>query len=101
MSTKVLPDDTEGRTDAPEAERVQHMLQCAVSTLQGMIDGEYELGVVYGTLAGLETAVVVLQAHGGFVPVFAHINENLAPVLRNALGELPQPLDGERQLLAS
>jgi hypothetical protein len=101
MSNEVSSDDAPSLAVGSDAARVQPMLEAAAQTFRGMIDGEFEIGVVYGTLAGLETAVVVLEVPGGLVPVFAHINENLAPVPRSNLGELPQPLDGQRRLLAS
>ncbi len=101
MSSAVSTIQVQDEAGTQEQDRVQDMLQHALDTLQGMIDGEYQAGVVHATLAGLETAVVVVETTGGLVPVFVHVNGNLAPLLRNHLGELPRALEGGLPLLAS
>lgn len=63
--------------------------------------GEFDVGIVPGRVAGLDTAVVVLQLPGGMVPVFAYVNAEIAAVLRNGRDELPAPVEGAPRSLAS
>lgn len=76
-------------------------LEGAYEALRAILEGDVPAGVVPVTLAGLETAVVVVEASGGLVPVFAYVNGNLAPVLRDTHGAVPAPLPGGPPRVAS
>lgn len=95
--------DTRDRAPrAPLAHDFTADLEGAYEALRAILDGDLAAGVMPVTLAGLETAVVVVEARGGLVPVFAYVNGNLAPVMRDCNGTLPAPLPpGGPPLVAS
>ena len=76
-------------------------VESAIAALLALFEGDYDIGFASGSLAGLETAVVVAETPGGIVPLFAYINRDLASVLRDHRGELPEPVDGSPRFQTS
>lgn len=81
------------RSDS-QPDRRERDIELALQALSALLDEEFTLGITEGSVAGLDTPVVVLETFAGAVPLFAYINDEVRAVLRARPDRLALPVDG-------